>query len=150
MGMVGRHQAYVRKFEPKAMRAWAQTLFVTELIYGIIMALEKTSILLLYLRLFNIHRWFRFTTYALIISIWMWGISESLVAVLQCQPVAFQWNKEINGKCIDQLDYYRYVRVPNVIHDVVMLALPAPVVWKLRITIRQKVALLCVFLFGAL
>jgi len=132
------------------MVSWAQTLFVTEFIYGLLMALEKSAILLLYLRLFHIHRWFRVTTYVLLVVIWMWGISESLVAIFQCKPVTLQWNKKLDGTCINQLEYYRYVRVPNVIHDLVMLVLPLPVVWKLRIAIRQKIALMSVFLFGSM
>ncbi|KAF2799237.1 hypothetical protein K505DRAFT_266182 [Melanomma pulvis-pyrius CBS 109.77] len=150
LGRVGRHQAYVLEFEPKAIVSWAQTLFVTELIYGLLMALEKTAILLLYLRLFQIHRWVRLTTYALITFIWMWGIIESLVAIFQCKPVAFQWNKNLEGTCIDQIAYYRYVRVPNVVHDIVMLVLPMPVVWKMQIAVRQKLALICIFSLGSI
>ncbi|KAI2640772.1 hypothetical protein GGS26DRAFT_599741 [Hypomontagnella submonticulosa] len=149
-GGVGRHEAYVLKFMPEAMISWAQTLFVTELMYGILFPLEKTSILLLYLRFFQIHRWFRFTTYVLIAYIWMWGVSEVLVAIFQCNPVAYQWDRTISGTCIDQLGYYRWVSVPNVVHDVAMLILPAPVVWKLQIGLRQKLALTGVFLIGSI
>ncbi|KAI1147214.1 hypothetical protein F4825DRAFT_455722 [Nemania diffusa] len=150
-GGVGRHEAYVLKFEPPAFTTWAQTLFVTELLYGLVFPIEKTTILLLYLRLFRVHRWFRVTTYFLIAYIWLWGISEVIVAIAQCQPIAFQWNRKIEGgHCIDQLAYYRWVSVPNVIHDVVMLIMPLPVVWTLKIDFRQKLALTAVFLIGSI
>ncbi|KAJ8106144.1 hypothetical protein ONZ43_g7161 [Nemania bipapillata] len=150
-GGVGRHEAFVLKFEPHAFTVWAQTLFVTELLYGLVFPIEKTTILLLYLRLFRVHRWFRITTYFLIAYIWLWGISEVIVAIAQCQPIAFQWDKTIEGgKCIDQLAYYRWVSVPNVIHDVVMLIMPLPVVWILKIDLRQKLALSAVFLIGSI
>lgn len=150
VGGVGRHQAYVLHHEPQAMKAWAQALFVTEFLYGLLIPLVKSSILLLYLRLFRIHHWFRYTTYCLLAYIWLWGISESLVSIFQCKPIAYQWNKSLNGKCINQLSYYRWVSVPNVIHDVVMLLVPAPVVWKLKIDIRQKLALSAVFFVGSM
>ncbi|KAI3317895.1 hypothetical protein HD806DRAFT_355400 [Xylariaceae sp. AK1471] len=149
-GGVGRHEAYVLAFEPHALMSWAQTLFVTEVIYGIVFPIEKTTILLLYLRLFRIHRWFRFTTYFLIAYIWLWGISEVLVAIFQCQPIAYQWNKALDGSCIDQLGYYRWVSVPNVVHDVFMLIIPIPVVWNLQVELRQKLALTFVFLIGSI
>lgn len=149
-GGVGKHESYILEFEPHAIVSWAQTLFVTEFLYGIVFPLEKTAILLLYLGLFRIHRWFRFTTYFLIAYIWLWGISEVLVAIFQCQPIAYQWNKALDGKCIDQLAYYRWVSVPNVIHDVFMLILPLPVVWSLRVELRQKLALTFVFLIGSM
>ncbi|KAI1166563.1 hypothetical protein F5B18DRAFT_648628 [Nemania serpens] len=149
-GGVGRHEAYVLKYQPHALTSWAQTLFVTELLYGLVFPVEKTTILLLYLRLFRVHRWFRTTTYFLIAYIWLWGISEVIVAIAQCRPVSFQWDKTIQGQCIDQLAYYRWVSVPNVIHDVVMLILPLPVVWILKVDLRQKLALSAVFLIGSI
>ncbi|GAP82910.1 putative integral membrane protein [Rosellinia necatrix] len=149
-GGVGRHEAYILKYEPHALISWAQTLFVTELFYGIVFPIEKTVILLLYLRLFRIHHWFRLTTYVLITYIWLWGVSEVIVAIAQCRPIAYQWDKTIDGRCIDQLSYYRWVSVPNVIHDVVMLVLPLPIVWNLQIGLRQKLALSGVFLIGSL
>lgn len=132
------------------MTVWAQTLFATEFMYGLLVPLAKTPIFLLYLRLFRVHRWFRITTYVLIAYVWAWGISETMVSVVQCRPIAYQWNKTIEGSCIDQLTYYRWVRVPNAIHDVVMLVMPAPVVWRLKIDIRRKVALTSVFLIGSM
>lgn len=147
---MGRHQAWVLKFEPETMELYMKMLFVTEFLYGLILPLEKTSILLLYLRIFHVRRWFRFTTYVLLAFIWMWGISESLVAIFQCNPVAYHWDKSINGTCINQQSYYIWVCVPNNIHDVVMLILPMPVVWKLQIGLRKKLALSCVFVIGSL
>ena len=148
---MGRHEAYVLKYDPKRLVAWAKVLFILEIIYGWVIPMGKTSVLLLYLRLFGIRRWFRYTTWALVVYIWMWGVSEVVVAVVQCQPVAFQWDKSIEGGwCIDQLAYYRWVSVPNLIHDVLMLLLPVPVVWDLRIGWRQKLALSSVFLLGSL
>ncbi|KAI1142681.1 hypothetical protein F5Y05DRAFT_126815 [Hypoxylon sp. FL0543] len=149
-GDVGRHIAFVLAYEPEAFVAWAKTLFVVEVFYGVLFPLEKTSILLLYLRLFHVHRWFRFTTLVLIAYIWLWGISELLVAIFQCKPIRYQWDKSIEGHCIDQLSYYRWVSVPNIIHDIAMLVLPAPVVWKLQVRLRQKLALSCVFLIGSI
>ena len=150
IGGVGRHEAYILKYEPQALVKWAQTLLVLELLYGPLIALEKTSILLLYRRIFSVHRWFRFTTDALIVYIWMWATSEFLVAIFQCQPIAYQWDKSIPGDCINQLAYFRWISVPNVIHDVVMLAMPAPMIWKLQIGLRQKLALGTVFLIGSM
>jgi hypothetical protein len=150
LGGVGMHKAYILRYKPMSMIAWAQTLFATEVIYGVLMALEKTSILLLYKRLFYIERWFRVTTYILIITIWIWGISESMVAIFQCKPIAYQWNKKLHGTCVNQPAYHRWVRVPNIIHDVVMLALPVPMIWKLQLAFRQRLALMCLFIFGSL
>jgi hypothetical protein len=148
-GGVGRHEDYILQYEPQAMESWALTLFVTELIYGILVPLEKTAILLLYLRLFRINAWFRITSYILLITVWMWGTSEFLIAIFQCKPIPYQWDKTIEGSCIDQISWYRWVRVPNAIHDVAMLVAPIPVVLKLQIALRQKLALSGIFILGS-
>ncbi len=80
----------------------------------------------------------------------MWATSSSSPPYAQCQPVAFQWDKTINGICINQLAYFRWISVPNVMHDVFMLVLPAPMIWKIQIGIRQKLALSIVFLIGSM
>lgn len=149
-GGVGRHEPWIIENSPQSMKAWAQSLFVTELIYGMLIPTEKTSILLLYIRLFGIRRWFRCTAYGMIAYIWMWGISEFVVALVQCIPVEYQWNKSIDGTCIKQIDYFRWICAPNAIHDVVMLILPVRVVLQLQIPNRQKLALMGVFLIGSM
>jgi hypothetical protein len=149
-GGAGRHEAYVLEFEPKAMTITLQALFVTEFLYGIIIALEKTSILLLYIRIFGIHAWFRRLTWGLIVYIWMWGISESVVAVFQCSPVRHQWDVQTPGTCINQTNFYRWIPIPNVLHDLVMLLAPVPIVWGLQIGVRQKMAITMIFVTGSL
>lgn len=149
-GGVGRHEKFVLKYMPEAMIRWTQSLLVTECIYGLIFPTTKTSILLLYLGLFRVHRWMRITVFIMIAYIWMWGISILLVAIFQCNPVASQWDKTITGTCINQLAFYRWLGVPNVIHDVSMLIVPAPAVWKLQMPRKQKIALTGIFLVGSI
>lgn len=132
------------------MSRWAQTLFITEVIYGIVIATEKTAILLLYHRLFQIQKWFRYLIHAMIVYIWAWAASEVLVAIFQCQPITYQWDMTINGTCINRLAFYRWISVPNLIHDVALLVVPAPMVWKLQISKEQKLALSIVFLLASL
>jgi len=122
--------------------------------------LAKTILLLLYLRLFftnlvhggSYHRWLRLTTYFLIVYIWLWGVSAVLVSIFQCQPVSYQWDRTddggAGGHCIDQLGYHRWITIPNLIHSVVMLAVPLPVIWDLEVEVRQKIASTGLFLTG--
>ena len=150
IGGVGRHEAFILEQNPQTLGTWAQTLFVVILLHAPLMALEKTSILLLYRRIFSIQPWFRISTTILIVYIWCWAASEFLVAIFQCKPVAYQWNKELNGTCIDQLAFFRWISVPNLIHDIAMLVLPLPMIWNLQVGTRQKFALSLVFLIGSL
>lgn len=133
------------------MPKFAQTLFAMEIIYSLVIAIEKTSILLLYRRIFGVQRGFRTFIWGMIVFLWMWALIETVVAIAQCTPVAYQWDKSLDGACIDQLATYRYIPLPNVVHDIVLLALPTPMIWQLqKISIYQKLALTVVFLIGSL
>ena len=44
---------------------------------------------------------------------------------------------------------YKYWSVPNIVTDVVMLILPMPVIWRLKISRAQKAGLTVTFLLGS-
>lgn len=151
MGGAGRHELWVLQNEPEALPRFAQTLFAMEILYSLVIAIEKTSILLLYRRIFGVQRWFRWFVWGMVAYLWLWALSETIIAIVQCIPVSYQWNKFQNGACINQLQTYRYIPLPNVIHDVILLALPTPLIWQLqKVSFYQKMALTIVFLIGSL
>lgn len=52
--------------------------------------------------------------------------------------------------CVKALPYFLGVAIPNVTTDVVMLLLPIPWIWKLVISLSQKIALSLIFILGGL
>ena len=73
------------------------------------------------------------------------------VAVFQCRPVAFFWNKSIKtGSCINQIQFYRWNGVANLLLDFTIWSLAMPVIWHLGLSTRQKLSLSAVFLLGLL
>lgn len=78
-------------------------------------------------------------------------LASAFVITFQCAPVAYAWDKGIEGgTCINQLDFFRYVAVPNILTDVCMLVLPLPEIWNLQLSRLQKVGLTAIFLSGLL
>ena len=66
-----------------------------------------------------------------------------------CKPLAYSWDKTVaGGTCIDQLAYFRYNTIPNILIDGAMLVLPLPSVWKLQTSTTQKLGLTVIFLTG--
>ena len=119
-----------------------------EIIYGFAIALAKSSILLLYYRIF-ITPQFRVAVYMVAFVVLSGGLSDVMVAIFQCTPVRYAWNKAMHGSCINQLAYYRWISLPNIDTDIVMLSLPLPMVWNLHAPTAQKVALSAVFMMGS-
>lgn len=107
------------------------------------------SILFLYHRIF-IQPWFRVAlklTGALIMA---WGITSNLVNIFQCWPISFQWNPTEAGHCIDYAKSSLVFSVVNIITDFVILGLPMPLVWQLKVSKRSKLALSATFAAGCL
>lgn len=72
-----------------------------------------------------------------------------LIGFLICRPVAKNWDPTSPGHCGNRLAGYTAVSVVNVLVDVIMLALPLPMVLRLRVTKpAHKWALLGVFGIG--
>lgn len=78
-------------------------------------------------------------------------LASVVVDIFQCKPIAFAWNKAIEGgSCIDMVAYFRYSIIPDIVTDVAMLILPLPTVWNLQASISQRAGLTAVFLTGSM
>ena len=111
----------------------------------------KTSLILLYHRIFSVVRWYR----------WVLAFAESIVAcyfvvclftaIFECKPVSYYWDKSNpHGRCINQTAFYRWNGVANMLIDLFILCLTFPMVWRLKIGTRQKITLSGIFLLGTL
>ena len=126
-----------------------QCLYSQLLIYVIAIVLPKLAILLFYLRIFPSSN-FRLSVYFLAIFVISWAIGVEFSTIFQCTPISYAWTRKPPGGCINLLAFYRWVSLPNIISDVIMLVLPVHRVWKLQVTFKQKMALSGVFLMGGL
>ncbi len=128
-----------------------QGLFACQVLnYPFIVTPAKISILLFYNRIFSTPK-FRVLSYAISFIVIGTGIGVFFSAILQCSPVRFAWDKSIKGgTCFDQTAFFRYVSLPQILTDAVILIMPLPFVWRLQTPMMQKVALTGVFLLGGL
>ncbi|KAL9595709.1 MAG: hypothetical protein Q9219_006275 [cf. Caloplaca sp. 3 TL-2023] len=111
----------------------------------------KTSLILLYYRIFGVVRWFRWLLAAVWAAVFLYFVVCLFVAVFECSPVAYYWDKSIkNGSCINQNQFYRWNGVANLLIDFAIWSLTLPVVWHLRLSFRQKLSLSFVFVLGLL
>ena len=81
----------------------------------------------------------------------LYTIVDLFVAVFECRPVAFYWDKTIEGgSCIDQAAFYRWNGVANLLIDFIIWSLTLPVIWRLQLNVKQRLSLTAVFLLGML
>lgn len=111
----------------------------------------KTSLILLYYRIFGVIRWFRWTLAAAWTIVLLYFIVDLIVAIFECTPVAYYWDKTIKGgTCINQDQFYRWNGVANLLIDFMILTLSIPMIWRLNLAYRQKLSLSGIFLLGLL
>ena len=137
--------------DSKALVRFFKLFLAIQVLYFSSAATIKTSLILLYYRIFHPVRWFRYllaVTWAVVL---LYFIACLLVAIFECNPVPFYWDKSIKGgSCIDQNQFYRWNGVANLLIDFVIWSLTIPVIWHLKLDIRRKILLSAIFLLGLL
>lgn len=105
----------------------------------------------MYYRIFAIVHGFRWTLIAAELIVLANFIVDFFVAIFQCKPVAYFWDKAIaGGSCINQTQFYRWNGVANLLIDFMILALTMPMIWNMSLQFRQKLSLSGLFLLGTL
>ena len=127
--------------------AMVQINFALELFYTPTLALGKLSVLALYIRIFRKANK-TFTIAAALIATWiiLWSIGVYLDIFLECRPLDTLWL----GDCAPSFATSVSTSVLNIVSDVALLILPQPLLWRLQMPIRKKLALSSVFCLGIL
>ncbi|KAK8873997.1 hypothetical protein PGQ11_004511 [Apiospora arundinis] len=124
--------------------------YVVQVLYNPILALVKSSLLLLLLRLFGQKPGVRRFV------IWVNTINlASLVSILfaivfQCFPLQKAWKPQLEGFCVDRRILLVSASAVNIVLDLLILGLPLRIFIGLQIPKRTKIALMFLFLLGFL
>ncbi|CBX99396.1 hypothetical protein LEMA_P086350.1 [Plenodomus lingam JN3] len=131
------------------LRTCLKYFWVAQTPYKIVVCLNKTSVLLLYKRIF-ITRHFQWLCISALVIIIGSGVASTLAAILQCIPIQRSWDKSIEGTCIDNSKFWLANAVLNISTDVLVLALPVREIYKLHLKAQEKVMVYCLFLLGGI
>lgn len=109
----------------------------------------KLSILHLYIQIFC-NRTFRHIALGVMALTCCYCATVFLETFLVCRPFAYNWDKTIvGGKCGNQPTIYFSAGLMNLLLDIVILVLPMPMLWGLKMPLFKKIALTAVFGMGA-
>ncbi|MCJ1385615.1 hypothetical protein MMC17_008738 [Xylographa soralifera] len=109
----------------------------------------KLVVLFLYLRLFSIDTRLRYATYAVMFWVVGYLLCNFITQVAGCRPISKFWSPETPGYCYNSIKADLVFGSMNWISDLVIFALPWPIVWKLQLTRREKLGVSLVFMSGA-
>ncbi|KAL2850513.1 hypothetical protein BJX68DRAFT_237027 [Aspergillus pseudodeflectus] len=147
---LGYHFKYIQQ-TPEKLIALQKGLLANQILdFPFTVTPAKLSILLFYLRIFET-RSFKMLSYIVGSLVLCHGTGVFFAAIFQCWPIQYTWDKNIvGGSCFNQQAFYRYVSLPKILTDFVILIMPMPLVWKLQTRLTHKLALTGVFLLGGL
>lgn len=123
---------------------------LTQVTYKASINLTKSSILLLYIRIFGGIHWFKWLCITLILIIASYCGASLLVTIFQCTPPEKAWDIHVKGSCINNGNFWYANSAFSIATDIVILLLPMPLVYALQIPRIQKSALILVFTLGIL
>ncbi|KAI1828276.1 hypothetical protein F4861DRAFT_174432 [Xylaria intraflava] len=126
-----------------------KSFYLMQITYKTSINLTKSSILLLYLRIFGGVKWFRWTCCCVLALVASYCIAAILATVFQCIPVVAAFDKTITNKtCVNNGHFWFANAGFSILTDVVILVIPMPLVYALQIPRVQKIALVLVFALG--
>ena len=129
-----------------------QLEFASYLVMSLTFGIIKLSVLLLYRRLF-VGSLFNFYSLAMCVVIALWSLSFFFAFAFQCGTnIANWWTSAatIEAYCDNTSALIVGFGISDVITDVMILTTPLPIVWRLQMSIANKVGLTAIFLLGML
>ncbi|CAL8576045.1 hypothetical protein XPA_001936 [Xanthoria parietina] len=161
-GDLGRHTASETVYDDQG-QAWPfpiltnrtavflQVQYVGQLSQVLAFGFTKLSVLLFYRRIFQ-SPWLHRAVWFMVGIDFLWTVGFFFSHVLQCYPISVNWTNlgNIEGKCLDTNLMYMFMGWSDVATNVVILALPIPCIWALKMPVAKKAAVCGVFLLGAL
>ena len=125
-------------------------VYINDIFYALTLPTVKFSLLCMYWKIFNRVAAFRYAAITVGIIVFCWMVGTLFTQIFNCNPIQGAWNVEIGATCIDPVKFYHGNAISNLLTDVIILLLPMPLVWRLQMTFKRKVALSGVVLLGSL
>ncbi|WYZ39851.1 hypothetical protein EsH8_IV_000192 [Colletotrichum jinshuiense] len=136
--------------KPDQITQFLLLFLIFGMLYMTCIALIKSSILFLYLRIFPDERFRKILWCTQVFNLLLW-ISFISTTFASCQPLNFFWNgwtKETEGKCFNLNAFAMCHGAINVALDFWILILPSTQVLGLRMQLKRKIGVLLMFGVG--
>lgn len=109
----------------------------------------KMSILFFYLRIFDVSRAFRYSTWAVMFITCGYVFSNILTQLFGCRPIAKNWKPDLPGHCIMFFTADYFYGSLNFITDLIIFVLPLPMVWRMQLSRKEKIGVSVIFMVGS-
>ena len=124
--------------------------YVQAIIYVFPPLFSKLALLVFYIKLQNREKWYQYSVWFTIFVVVGSQLGILFSIAFACNPIAMSYDITItDGECIDRAGVFKATAAFGVITDVLIFAIPIPMVFKLRISTRKKIGLIAIFFVGS-
>lgn len=145
LGGAGYH---IWTYELGQLETYIKICLANNIFYNISIMFSKASVLLFYHRIFSIERKLRRFMQVIGVVLVANCLSAVFGLIFSNSPVHGQWTLTVPSTSIDLLPFWLTMAVINLVLDVIILAIPQARVWKLQLSMQNKIAVSLVFLLG--
>ncbi|KAI1114471.1 hypothetical protein F5Y14DRAFT_170137 [Nemania sp. NC0429] len=132
---------------PGEIVAYFKNFYVNIAFYNAGLMVVKLTFLTQYYRVLVLRR-FQTICIVAMIAVGAWGLSQLLVGLFICTPVASFWDRSMHHKCVPfPLQWYINAG-GNIISDIIVFVLPLPVISHLKLPRAQRLTLVAIFSLG--
>ncbi|KAB5511577.1 hypothetical protein GE09DRAFT_685682 [Coniochaeta sp. 2T2.1] len=123
-------------------------LVAYELVYACCISTIKMSVMFFYLRVF-VNSGLRLAVKLVMTFVLLWSVGNVLQVFLICRPFAATYDPTIEGAvCGNQVGAFIAIGAFNVITDVIILTLPVPTIWRLKMSGSARLGISAVLMIG--
>ena len=128
-----------------------QMAYASEPIVTVAIGLARWSLLLFYAKLFAVPS-FHIPVWTMYTLNGIWTVAFTLAYIFQCSTPSKLWTEQEGAMtgCINGPISNKVYAISSIILDVLVLSMPWPMVGRLQMALRQKIAVLGIFMLGAM
>ncbi|RYP11508.1 hypothetical protein DL764_000031 [Monosporascus ibericus] len=129
----------------------SQNIYVGSNLYGSMLMSIKIGILMEWARIFvptGVRNTFWWTCYATLVANVLFYVSAKFVTNFTCIPREKIWHRELEGHCINERAATFASTIVNCVSDLVILAVPHSIIWRLNMSRARKIGVAGIFAVG--
>lgn len=137
--------------DPRKLTPFLKCLYVSYFLSDFGLFFAKMSALLFLSRALPHHAnssWFNYAVYITHVLNCLWLVGVVVTTLLQCQPIAKNWDVMMPGTVLSMDKIWKSSSITNALIDLIILILPLPKIWRLRMGTGRKIGTLVVFVLG--
>ncbi|KAK0125938.1 hypothetical protein ONS95_007562 [Cadophora gregata] len=121
-----------------SMVGYQKFQYAATIIYGPCVWSIKVTLLLILVRVFTPFRRIITAVWSFIFVMLLYYIIVTIVKINVCNPIRAAWDPTVPGKCLNDYLLFSIDTSLSILTDLIVLLLPIPLVWSLKVTAKKK------------